>query len=359
MSSVYKTNDIEVKTGNAVVDAMAQINITGNITPNAWYKHITRKNGKPHLLACAILADIVYWFRPSEVRDEATGQTIAWKKRFKKDWLQKTYNSYANLYGESRASVKAAFDVLVKMKLLQRKFDDVEHGDGTISYNVMFINLNVDKLIEITFGKKEEDENLPSPKILGEGVYDSEEVIQNKENRPSPKSNTNTKNTTKNTTKTIKSYHINDVDDDMNMDLIMEKVDELIGYDMIHVDEDEIEDENMNQAIEYNAVLDTVRNVLAYEVFARNNDTKINLGTADEPDFKSIELIKNFFAKELNYATVKAYIGQYLNCSKRIKGNATKYHIVSLYRQCLNKKSMYLSGGANTTYMSAHCVVGK
>ena len=58
--------------GNQIVDAMGSLNITGNIIPTIWYRTILRENGKPYLLAIAILADIVYWYRPVEVRDPAT-----------------------------------------------------------------------------------------------------------------------------------------------------------------------------------------------------------------------------------------------------------------------------------------------
>lgn len=70
---------------------MGTINITGNIIPQIWYSKITRENGKPYLLAITLLADIVYWYRPSEQRDEQTGKVIGWRKRFKGDLLQKTY----------------------------------------------------------------------------------------------------------------------------------------------------------------------------------------------------------------------------------------------------------------------------
>lgn len=51
--------------GNEIVDAMGSINISGNIIPAVWYRTITKENGKPYLLAIVILADIVYWYRPS------------------------------------------------------------------------------------------------------------------------------------------------------------------------------------------------------------------------------------------------------------------------------------------------------
>ena len=36
-----------VNTGNVSVDALAEMNISGNVTPANWYKTILRDNGKP------------------------------------------------------------------------------------------------------------------------------------------------------------------------------------------------------------------------------------------------------------------------------------------------------------------------
>lgn len=62
--------------GNEIVDAMGSTNISGNIIPAIWYKTITKENGKPYPLAIVILTDIVYWYRPSEVRDQGTGHIL-------------------------------------------------------------------------------------------------------------------------------------------------------------------------------------------------------------------------------------------------------------------------------------------
>ena len=59
--------------GNVIVDTMGTINISGNIIPAIWYRTITKENGKPYLLAIVILADIVYWYRPSWVEKEIFG----------------------------------------------------------------------------------------------------------------------------------------------------------------------------------------------------------------------------------------------------------------------------------------------
>lgn len=50
-------------TGNAIVDAVAQIHIEGNITPASWYQHIRYTNSRGTYtdhLAIAILADVIY-----------------------------------------------------------------------------------------------------------------------------------------------------------------------------------------------------------------------------------------------------------------------------------------------------------
>ena len=68
--------------GNKTVDQMINFGITGNVVSHAWYKTILRENGKPHLLAISILSDIVYWYRPQEIRDENTGHLLRYQKRF-------------------------------------------------------------------------------------------------------------------------------------------------------------------------------------------------------------------------------------------------------------------------------------
>ena len=95
-----------LSSGNPIVDEMAEINISGNIIPQTWYGTILRPNGKPYLLAIVILSDIVYWYRPTEMRDEQSGRLVGWKKKFKADLLQKSYQQYADLFGESKRSVE-------------------------------------------------------------------------------------------------------------------------------------------------------------------------------------------------------------------------------------------------------------
>lgn len=140
-----------ITSGNETVDAMGMMNLTGNVIPQIWYSTITRENGKPYLLAITLLGDIVYWYRPTEIRDERTGLVVGWKKRFRGDLLQKTYQQYADLYGESKRSVKAAMDRLEELGVIYREFREITCGNGMVLNNVLYVGLNVEELNRLTY----------------------------------------------------------------------------------------------------------------------------------------------------------------------------------------------------------------
>lgn len=69
-------------TGFGAVDRMAEISITGNVTPVTWYTTFRKPgSGTAFFLAVSILSDIVYWFRPAAVRDEETGRFVRWRSK--------------------------------------------------------------------------------------------------------------------------------------------------------------------------------------------------------------------------------------------------------------------------------------
>jgi hypothetical protein len=385
--------------GNNTVDAMGQFAMSGNITPMEWYKTILRENGKPYLLAITILSDIVYWFRPTEVRDERTGQVIGWRKKFSGDLLQKSYKQYENLFGESRRSIKAAFDALVELGVVIREFRDVKIGeeeDERTLYNVMFLDLNVERLNELTYPVKQPEEKntdsdmtsepelqakseivqnnagggtkfcMTSPQIMYEVVQNDagtpakecSTLSQNNVSGGTSNRRTNTETTSQITnTETITSISLSnpinndelsgcasDTDADVDIDELIAQVEKQIAYDLLHKDLEEVPQEDYCASMEFNDILDEVRNILVYEVFAAPDDKKFNFGTKGEPDYKSNAIIKSVFQKNLGFGTVKSYIAQYLQSSTRVK-NVTMYHIKSLYRQCLTQSSQYMSGG--------------
>ena len=163
--------------GNTAVDMVGTINITGNITPNNWYKRIVRENGKPNLLAIALLSDILFWYRPVEVRDEASGNTIGWKKKFRGQMLQKSYQDYADFFGESKRSIKAALDYLEDIGVIKKVFMDYITEANTKIPNVMYIDLDPQKLEMLTFDEEPENVEIRKKEERDPESYGNEEDV--------------------------------------------------------------------------------------------------------------------------------------------------------------------------------------
>ena len=131
------------------VMALKDLHFEGNITPMEWYNHIRHDNGKPDLAAITILSDLVYWHRPTQVRDERTGQVIGYRQKFKRDLLQKSYQHYADLFGLSKRQVTDAFVRLEQQGLIKRVFRQLQTPMGPLP-NILFVELNADKVREIS-----------------------------------------------------------------------------------------------------------------------------------------------------------------------------------------------------------------
>ena len=147
-------------TGIPACDALREIAFTGNIIPQSWYKIFVKrdlKNPKPHLLAINVLADIVYWYRPAEVRDERSGEVVGYRKKFAADLLQRSYAQIAEQFGCSEGQAKDAIVFLEEMGVVRREFRTIE-AKGMKYNNILFLDLNADRLRELTYPAK-----APSP----------------------------------------------------------------------------------------------------------------------------------------------------------------------------------------------------
>lgn len=145
------TDDI----GSDITRALGQMDITGNVVPLSWFAHLKhpggkKQDGKPNLAAILILSDIVYWYRPKEIRNEETGAFIGWEKKYKGDLLQRTYQSYADMLGLTKRIVQRAFDCLEQAGLIWLEFRTVRTETSTLG-NVMFIGVNSNRLAQITY----------------------------------------------------------------------------------------------------------------------------------------------------------------------------------------------------------------
>lgn len=182
--------------GNEIVDMVGRISITGNIIPQIWYKTITHPSGKPYLEAIVILSDIVYWYRPTEVRDERTGEVIAYRKRFKADLLQRSYADLAQQFGISKREATNAVVALEKIGVVRRHLRTID-VNGTKMVNVLFLELVPKALLALTCGEVTPITFKSDTSHVQKGDLSRSEVTP-----LTFKSETNTENTTENTTET-------------------------------------------------------------------------------------------------------------------------------------------------------------
>ena len=148
-------------------------------------------------LAINILADIVYWYRPTEHRDETTLSVSYTKKFLDDDFLQRSYDQLMQLFNITKKQAYDAIVALEKLGVIKRHFRTIYTTSIPIA-NVMFIELIPEVLKELTY---------PG---LNKGVYKKvdtplqkdKEVVTKTEPPYSENVETYTESTSENTTKT-------------------------------------------------------------------------------------------------------------------------------------------------------------
>jgi DNA-binding Lrp family transcriptional regulator len=131
------------------VKVIGSLNFEGNIVPVEWFNHIKLDNNKPDLISIIILSDILYWYRPTTLRDESSGRISGYKKKFKSDLLQKSYQDLETLFGLSRDQIKDSLQRLEKQGLIKRIFRNL-NAHGMHLTNVMFIQIFPNVIAKIT-----------------------------------------------------------------------------------------------------------------------------------------------------------------------------------------------------------------
>ena len=196
------TNNLISSTGNDIVDAISKINITGNIIPEAWYKTIQKTRKHPYLHAIILLSEIVYWYRPKEICDEATGERT-YKKKFTADLWQVSMSTLSDKFGLSKDQVRTALDFLeADIQVIKRRYRTINSRTGKLS-NVMYIELIPDVLMNLTYPETNsaDNENIPDGSEISSNTYleKSEGVLEILPDPTRENSNTYTENTLKNT----------------------------------------------------------------------------------------------------------------------------------------------------------------
>ena len=144
-----------VSSGNPIVDAIGQINITGNIVPASWFRKITLGSGRPDTVAIIILSELLYWYRPKETRTK-TGR-IEWSKKFKKDYLQKNIKELCSKFNFSYDQVKSALKRLEDRGYIVKHLRN-ETIKGTKYGNVLYIEV-VPEMIQLLMVEDEVEDN--------------------------------------------------------------------------------------------------------------------------------------------------------------------------------------------------------
>ena len=139
---------ITITSGNPIVDQVATMNLTGNIIPEPWYHTIINENGKTNTLAILILADIVYWYRPTEERDETTLSVSYSKKFHDEDYLQRSYEQLMEKFNISKRQARDALILLETLGVVKRHFRNIVVAGLPLS-NVMYLELVPDVLKEL------------------------------------------------------------------------------------------------------------------------------------------------------------------------------------------------------------------
>lgn len=134
---------------------ITKLNLDGNVIPHNWYSQITRSNGKPDINAIIILAEILYWYRGTAIKEETTGKFTGYKKKFKDDMLQRSYKSFEIQFGFSKKQIRTALIQLEELGLIKRIFKNIELENNTVITNVMYIDINPKRIEEITINSKE------------------------------------------------------------------------------------------------------------------------------------------------------------------------------------------------------------
>ena len=321
-------------TGNPIVDEVGTMNFTGNIIPMIWFKTIRYPNGAPNNNAIHILADIVYWYRPKEERDEESGQLVGMKKKFRDDYLQRSYDQMADTFGLSKKQATEAVKALEKMGIIRRIFKTI-HVRGQTLNNVLFIELVPKRLYEVTFPENIEENTLSPPNETSlsvereRGISEKWEGSTSKLTGLAMKGETNTKNTVENTDKDYLS--INQGETSVNqMDMIeayTQIVKENIDYEILKAD--------MKYQYE---LLDELVEIIVDVVAVQRKSLRI--AGADYP----YELVKGKFLK-LDSGHIRYVLGSMEKTTTHI-ANIKAYLLTALYN-APNTISNYYSAEVN------------
>ncbi len=151
-----------------------QYNFRGNIIPDEWYVRFTNGRGSPDLPLISILSEIVYWYRPKEIRDPITGQ-ISYAPKFPEDIWQTSYAHFERKFGFNREKIRKVLVKLETMGIITRIFRNVTLR-GQEYNNRLFIDLHKDSL-QLSGSKNQDSSNSCKPLFFSSKKVDSSHFL--------------------------------------------------------------------------------------------------------------------------------------------------------------------------------------
>ena len=132
------------------VFAIGQMNISGLVIDHHWLHTLKYDSGKPDIISCLVMAEIVYWYRPKTILDEAAGLPLGYRKKFKADMLQRSYQALADKLGLTKRQVKESLDRLESNGFVRREFRTIETKEGLRLNSVLFLEPVPEQIKKIT-----------------------------------------------------------------------------------------------------------------------------------------------------------------------------------------------------------------
>ncbi|GGR16536.1 hypothetical protein [Deinococcus ruber] len=146
------------KPATPAVLAIGQLNISGNVTPHVWYLRTEFRTdaGRPNRNMITAVADILYWYRPQEVRDEEQGGIfVGYARKFQRDMLQYDYERRGEVFGMSKREMQEACTAAAKRGLIRIEYR-TEKYRGTLLHNIVYIEPVVEAIAATLTGPNAE-----------------------------------------------------------------------------------------------------------------------------------------------------------------------------------------------------------
>ena len=154
---------------HAVVTAVGELPIEGNLIPQSWYHHprLKHESGKVNLVAITILAEVLYWYRPVVVRD-GQGGVLGTRCKFAADKLHISYSALAEKFGLTKRQVQDAVGFLKDQGLLSIELRDLRTREGLVLRNLVY----VEPIVEVLRTTLPESQDVVSARVGGKRRLD-------------------------------------------------------------------------------------------------------------------------------------------------------------------------------------------